>query len=311
MRHARLLATAVVIITAAVASASQAHAQGTFAPGTVVQLQDTPHLWFADEHGVLHWGGDTRALSGKHIAWNNRVKVSLEQLQAMPIGDPWLSAGLLKDGDPIYLVKWESDWAEPQLFHIRSISDVELFGINGNNYGKFVLNKDSWETRYGINSSELGRSVLAPAAIVPVPDTVTAQDLSSTYENELRGNVRYLHKQIFVRATVGRIRDNQGEAPYNTLELEATSRYSYIYPGVECRFSPQNNHDFISLTEGVSVVVRGAVEGLDWSDVVIGDCVVVRSFQSCAEADQAGVRKYKGREGAGVGYAQHYVPQCA
>lgn len=49
---------------------------------------------------------------------------------------------MLKDGDPIYLVKWESDWAQPQLLHIQSIADVELFGINGRNYGHFVLN--SW-----------------------------------------------------------------------------------------------------------------------------------------------------------------------
>ena len=36
-------------------------AQGTFAHGTVVALHGTPHLWFADAHDVLHWGGDTRA----------------------------------------------------------------------------------------------------------------------------------------------------------------------------------------------------------------------------------------------------------
>ena len=29
------------------------------------RCKGTPHLWFADEHGVLHWGGDTRALAGQ------------------------------------------------------------------------------------------------------------------------------------------------------------------------------------------------------------------------------------------------------
>ena len=166
MRHARLLATAVIIITAAVASASQAHAQGTFAPGTVVQLQGTPHLWFTDHQGVLHWGGDTRALSGRHIDWHSRATVSLDRLRELPRGDPWLSAGLLKDGDPIYLVKWETDWAEPQLFHIRSIGDVELFGINGSNYGQFVIERGQWEHRFGISAAGLQRHVL-PSTAVP------------------------------------------------------------------------------------------------------------------------------------------------
>ena len=166
MRHARLLATAVVIITAALASVPQAQAQGTFAPGTVVQLQGTPHLWFTDHQGVLHWGGDTRALAGRHIDWRSRATVSLERLRTLPRGDPWLSAGLLKDGDPIYLVKWESDWAEPQLFHIRSIGDVELFGINGSNYGQFVIERGAWEHRFGISAAGLQRHVL-PSTTVP------------------------------------------------------------------------------------------------------------------------------------------------
>lgn len=128
--------------------------------GMVVSLQGTPHLWIADEHGVLHWGGDTRALAGKHIAWSNRVKVNLVGLLTLPIGDPWLSAGLLKSGDPIYLVKWESEWAVPKLLHIQSIADVELFGINGSNYGNFVLDQGTWEARYGIPADGLERGTL-------------------------------------------------------------------------------------------------------------------------------------------------------
>ena len=166
MRNVRLLATAVVIITAALASVPQAQAQGTFAPGTVVSLQGTPHLWFTDHQGILHWGGDTRALAGRHIDWRSRATVSLERLRTLPRGDPWLSAGLLKDGDPIYLVKWETDWAEPQLFHIRSIGDVELFGINGSNYGKFVIERGAWEHRFGISAAGLQRHVL-PSTTVP------------------------------------------------------------------------------------------------------------------------------------------------
>ena len=94
----RLLALFVGVLL--IGSGGSVQGQGAFSHGAVVALQGTPHLWFADEHGVLHWGGDTRALAGRHIAWSNRVEVSLEQLRTLPVGDPWLTAGLLKDGDP-------------------------------------------------------------------------------------------------------------------------------------------------------------------------------------------------------------------
>ena len=159
----RFLVLAVAVFL--VGSFAPVQAQGAFAHGTVVALQGTPHLWFADEHGVLHWGGDTRALSGKHIAWSNRVEVSLDQLRTLPVGDPWLSAGLLKDGDPIYLVKWETEWELPQLLHIQSIGDVELFGINGSNYGNFVIDRPAWESRYGISAAGLQRGTLATTTV--------------------------------------------------------------------------------------------------------------------------------------------------
>ena len=151
------------ITVAAFMALPVAHAQGVFVHGAVVQLQGTPHLWIADEQGVLHWGGDTRALAGRHVNWGARTEVSLEGLRALSVGDPWLSAGLLKDGDPIYLVKWETEWPLPRLLHIQSIADVELFGINGNNYGNFVQDVASWEARYGISVAGLQRAELPPA----------------------------------------------------------------------------------------------------------------------------------------------------
>lgn len=165
-----LIVLASIVIALAVLPA--AHAQQTFSHGAVVALEGTPHLWIADAQGVLHWGGDTRALAGKHVNWNDRTEVSVAQLRALPVGDPWLSAGLLKDGDPIYLVKWESDWARPQLLHIQSIADVELFGIDGSNYGRFVLDKATWEARYGMSAASLQRSAL-PAAVTTVIATPT------------------------------------------------------------------------------------------------------------------------------------------
>ena len=173
MKNAPFRFIVLVIAVFLIGGGAPVQAQGAFAHGAVVALQGTPHLWFADEHGVLHWGGDTRALAGKHIAWSNRVEVSLDQLRTLPVGDPWLSAGLLKDGDPIYLVKWETDWPQPQLLHIQSIKDVELFGINGSNYGKFVIEKNEWERRFGISAAGLQRGVLASAIApaTPIPHT--------------------------------------------------------------------------------------------------------------------------------------------
>ncbi|MCY3914053.1 MAG: hypothetical protein OXG43_12545 [Chloroflexi bacterium] len=156
-----------VLIFGMLAPALAAGTSATISHGTVVGLQGTPHLWIADAEGVLHWGGDTRALAGRTINWDDRVEVSVEQLQDLERGDPWLSLGLVKDGDPIYLPKWETDWAEPQLFHIQSIADVELFGINSDNYGDFVLDRSAWESEYGFSVDDLQTSPLPPATSNP------------------------------------------------------------------------------------------------------------------------------------------------
>ena len=173
----------VAFIGSMLAPALTVQARRAFAHGTVVALQGTPHLWFADAEGILHWGGDTRALAGRYINWNNRVEVSLEQLRTLPGGDPWLSTGLLKDGDPIYFPKWETEWAAPRLFHIQSIHDVELFGINGSNYGALVLGRPVWESRSGFSVADLQRSTL-PVSVPPsLPESqaaVFSRSLGST-----------------------------------------------------------------------------------------------------------------------------------
>ena len=213
---------AVLVITAVtLASLPALHAQQTFAHGAVVALRGTPHLWIADAQGVLHWGGDTRALAGKHVNWGDRTEVTLAQLRGLPVGDPWLSAGLLKDGDPIYLVKWESDWERPRLLHIQSIADVELFGIDGSNYGRFVLDRATWEARYGMSAASLERSAL-PAAVptgeaAPTetprptidPRLQPALDLIASAETGAR-QVEYAHEQG-VRFVIAPIPDRAGQ----------------------------------------------------------------------------------------------------
>ncbi|MGH2370198.1 MAG: hypothetical protein ACRDI2_18645, partial [Chloroflexota bacterium] len=143
-------------------------------PGTVVTLAGTPHIWIADDQGVLHWNGDTRALATQFVNWGSRLTMSLGQLQGMRRGDRWLSAGLLKDGDPIYLVKWESNESVPRLLHIQSIRDVEQFGIKRSNHGSFVIDRMAWEQQFGISASSLPRGVLTSA--VQRPSVVALTD---------------------------------------------------------------------------------------------------------------------------------------
>ena len=150
--------------------------------GTVLQLDGTPHLWvYADR--ALHWAGDTRALQGHIVEWGTRRTVTVFQLKSFTIGDPWLSTGLVKVGDPIYLPKWETDQSSPELLHIQNISDVELFGITSNNYGKMIFDQRTWESQTGVMLNNLTRSSL-PSAVKPsVPPTAvpTAAPVTPAY----------------------------------------------------------------------------------------------------------------------------------
>jgi hypothetical protein len=85
-------------------------------------------------------------------------------LRTMPVGDPWLSTGLVRVGEAIYLAKWEEDWRSPRLLHIQSMGDVALFGISGANYARYVLDGDAWETHFGMSTTVLARGELGPAA---------------------------------------------------------------------------------------------------------------------------------------------------
>jgi hypothetical protein len=158
-----LIALAALALTVTGTPAAAApQAQGV-ATGAVVALRGTPHLWIADAQGVFHWAGDTRALVGKTVDWGSRREAGLDEVRALRRGDPWLSAGLVKLGDPIYFVKWETDAAQPTLLHIQSIGDVELFGIDATNYGTYVLEQANWEQRFSLPTGSLPRGLLAAA----------------------------------------------------------------------------------------------------------------------------------------------------
>src|SRR4030095_603339 len=151
-RFALVVALLLTLLGPMQAATPAALAQCSFAPGSVVSLGGTPHLFINDNVGVLlHWGGDTRALAGRTIQWSNTCTLALDPLEATPRGDPWLSAGLPQVGEVIYQAKWEQDEAEPTLLRIRTIDDVELFGITDANYGVFVQERSDWEPRYGFS----------------------------------------------------------------------------------------------------------------------------------------------------------------
>jgi hypothetical protein len=150
------------IVVPTTASASGPAALTGAADGAVVELAGTPHLWVA-KGGALHWVGDTSALLGKAVRWEDRRSLSLEELRAARIGEPWLTAGLVKDGDAIYLAKWEAGWSAPKLLRVGSLEDVRLFGINGETYGRTVMDRETWGFLYGHRIASLLKGELEAA----------------------------------------------------------------------------------------------------------------------------------------------------
>ena len=157
------LLLAAVLPPGVAAQSATCAADGAYPDGAVFALEGTAHVWIF-EAGALRWAGDTRALGGAAVRWDRQCTMSFGLLHGARIGDPLLSLGLVKVGEPIYLAKWETGEATPTLLHIQSLADISVFGINGENYGRFVLDRGPWEQRYGFSVDVLARGSL-PAAI--------------------------------------------------------------------------------------------------------------------------------------------------
>jgi hypothetical protein len=185
------LMTMLTSVAVAAPAEQEAAPRCLFTPGAVVRLAGTPHLFIADDQQVLHWGGDTRGLARRAIDWNTRCDVGLNTLLAANRGDPWLSSGLPKLGEPIYLSKWEDTEPAPTLLHIQSIPDVELFGITTANYGRFVLDRITWQEHYGWDPGWLRVGPLASAASYawPEADRAAYSQLLENMENVLSAHV--------------------------------------------------------------------------------------------------------------------------
>jgi hypothetical protein len=217
MRRQRWLLAVVVLAVLIVPQMAGAQSAQTVARGAVIGLQGTPHLWIGGDDGSLHWAGDTRALADRFVDWNSRKDVTLDQLKGYQLGDPWLSAGLLKVGDPIYLVKWEANAGQPVLLQIQSIPDVELFGINGGNYGKFVMDRATWEQRFDFKFDSLQKSALTPA-IPPTPTPTPVVTATPTY--------RLKATDIETQRTGGQ---DAGRRVFNTIEISGAQPHTLVY----------------------------------------------------------------------------------
>ena len=159
---ATLLLTVLSSATAASAESESCSVEDRYPGGAVFSLQGTPHLWIFDA-GNLRWAGDTRALAAATVRWDRQCTIDATLLQSVDIGEPLLSLGLVKIGEPIYLAKWETSEPTPRLLHVQSLADVAVFGINADNYGRFVLDRGSWEQRFGFSTDALPRDSLAAA----------------------------------------------------------------------------------------------------------------------------------------------------
>jgi hypothetical protein len=143
--------------------------QAPGSPYMVVQLDGTPHLYLADERGILHWGSDTRSLTGQYIDWNRRRTMSNAEIAALPAGDPLLSHGLVQIDGATYLVKWETEEKAPRLLQMRSYADGQPYGLHAENLGRLVVHPSDVENAVGMPLAGLERGVLTPPSVARGP----------------------------------------------------------------------------------------------------------------------------------------------
>ena len=275
---AGLLAAVLCLATALPAGAAPV-VQTALPHGALIGLAGTPHLWVADEVGVLHWAGDTRALDGKTVSWGSRRDVSLTALRALRRGAPWLSAGLLKDGDPIYFVKWETADPAPALLHIQSIADVELFGIDATNYGQFVLDRAAWEQRFGFSAATLRRGTLASA----IPTTLPAPTSSAAVRGVLATALTAAERTAFIESA---------------LDATTTRRVTKWIRPVRVEVRRSNFASQGALIDGVIAEASTLVNGLGISRVASGGDIII-DFVPLAELQQT--------DPEALGYAQYFT----
>jgi hypothetical protein len=110
------------------------------------------------------------------VEWGSRVEVVPEQLAGLPLGEPWLSAGMVELERAIYVPTAVGSAPEPVLLRVQSVADLQLFGVSDQNYGSVVLTPLQWEQRQPFRLDRLTRGNLPPAVSggVPLPPAPTA-----------------------------------------------------------------------------------------------------------------------------------------
>jgi hypothetical protein len=162
-----LFALALAAAMAAAPVGLAAAADTPAAAGSVVALDGTANLWIADAQGTLHLAGDTRAVTGKAVNWQDRTRVSLDTLRGAQMGTPWLSLPLVRIGDALYLPKWESDAAAPTLYRVTAPADLPLYGLDPNDATTVILDQPAWEQRSGLAVASLAKADLASLVAAP------------------------------------------------------------------------------------------------------------------------------------------------
>jgi hypothetical protein len=187
MNLKRKLSFTLPAVAAAALTLSQVGAVGAqslpVGPGGVIALQGTEHLWVVDDQGLARLAGDSQALSRVPVNWTDREEATRAALEAQPRGAPLLSANLVKIGDAVYLPEFDVNGGAPTLRHIQSVDDLALLGVNAGNYGQLILDRQTWEQRYGFDTDTLQRDDFrtgaAPAAGSAQPSLSTAEESSS------------------------------------------------------------------------------------------------------------------------------------
>ena len=149
----------------------------------VFALENTPHLFFLDENGAVHLASDPKALAGIDVDWFHRRDVTLGQLRQFTPGEPILSLALVKIGDAVYLPQAPIGGGAPKLRLVKSIADLAVIGITGENYGRLVLEQAAWEARYGLRTADLQTEDLSldgvPAVGPAMPQEPTPNEVAS------------------------------------------------------------------------------------------------------------------------------------
>lgn len=161
MRKSLALLLAALAWLGASATISPAHAATLFAPGTVVVIRGTPHLFVSDADGRLHWAADPRAIEGRAVTPARFVVASLEEVMASPRGEPWVTLPILVDGTQIAVASATGEDTAPTLRIVGSVAELEAIGVDRENYGRLAVDRARWERLVGTDSSTLERSPLA------------------------------------------------------------------------------------------------------------------------------------------------------